>query len=65
MKCADCPVNDGYCVFVSETRKRCPIPLLRERRIKAKYDQTPTYCPNCGIYTPANQPCRNVGMEVK
>ena len=36
MKCANCPVNDGYCVFVSETRVRCPIPLLRERRVKAK-----------------------------
>lgn len=39
---------------------RCPIPLLRERRIKAKYDRTPAYCPNCGIYAPANQPCHNV-----
>ena len=35
MKCADCPVNDGYCVFANPKQVRCPIPLLRERRIKA------------------------------
>lgn len=35
MKCADCPVNDGYCVFANPKQVRCPIPLLREHRIKA------------------------------
>lgn len=35
MKCANCPVNDGYCVFANPKQVRCPIPLLRERRIKA------------------------------
>ncbi len=35
MKCANCPVNNGYCVFANPKQVRCPIPLLRERRIKA------------------------------
>jgi hypothetical protein len=39
MQCNECPVNDGYCVFSKATQKRCPIPLLRERRIKAKRNQ--------------------------
>ncbi len=40
MKCLDCLVKEN-CVFYKDTGKRCPIPLLRERRLRIKKEYGP------------------------